>query len=78
MKSGVSTLATILVVIVVAWLGLKLIGVAFKAVGLLIVIGVVVVLPARILAALPRPIASVGRWQANFDDARRGADHGLP
>jgi len=43
-KSVASNLATILVVIIVLWLGLKLLGVAFKAVGLLIVIGVVVVI----------------------------------
>ena len=44
MKSTASTLATVLVAIIVLWLGLKLIGVAFKAVGLLIVIGIVVAL----------------------------------
>ena len=42
MKSTMSTLATILVVIIVLWLGLKLIGVAIKAVVLLAVIDVVV------------------------------------
>ena len=44
MKSAASKLATILVVIIVLWLGLKLIGVAIKAVVLLAVIGVVVAL----------------------------------
>ena len=44
MKATASNLATILVVIILAWLGLKLVGVAFKAVGLLIVIGIVVAL----------------------------------
>ena len=39
-----SNVATILVVVVLAWLGLKLVGVAFKAVGLLIVAGAVVAL----------------------------------
>jgi hypothetical protein len=43
-KVTASNLATILVVIVLAWLGLKLLGVALKALGLLILIGVAIAL----------------------------------
>ena len=38
-KSVGGTLATILIAIVVIWLGLKLLGVALKLVGLLILVG---------------------------------------
>ena len=44
MKSAASTLATVLVVIIVLWLGLKLLGVAFKAVGILILAAAVIAL----------------------------------
>jgi hypothetical protein len=43
-KLTASNLATFLVVIVLAWLGLKLLGVALKALGLLILVGVAIAL----------------------------------
>ena len=40
MRSTASTLLTVVAVVVGAWLALKLLGVAFKLVGVLILIGV--------------------------------------
>jgi hypothetical protein len=44
MKNAASLLATILVVLVVVWAAFKLLGLAFKLVGILIVVGVAVAL----------------------------------
>jgi ABC-type transport system involved in cytochrome bd biosynthesis fused ATPase/permease subunit len=38
-KSPVGAVATILIAIVVIWLGLKLLGVALKLIGVLIIVG---------------------------------------